>query len=313
MYFPFAQMIGHMTSALPNYMVPLSKLMVSLNQNVVKTETAKTMTFLEREALAQLHRQLYHNTDEFYAKHVQNTDVMLGLFTSGGTLANVSAIWIARNSYLGPSEDGSFAGAEKMGLYKALKHYGYTDAIVIGSALMHYSLNKAVDMLGMGVESLVKVPVDNNYQVDLEQMEAEIISARERNIVVVALCGICGATETGAIDNLEGMGMLAKKYNIHFHVDAAWGGPCVFSRALRPRAAGMELADTVTLDGHKQLWMPMGAGMVFMKDPYLCHVVRKSANYIIRKDSFDLGKFTIEGSRGAQVPAFSRLCSVLLR
>jgi len=294
------QMIGHMTSALPSYMMPLSKLLVAMNQNVVKTETAKTVTFLEREALAKLHRLIYDFDDAFYFEHIQNPKGMLGLFASGGTLANTSALWIARNQKLRASEDGCFAGVEREGLPRALRYHGYDDMIILGSALMHYSLDKAADLLGVGVRGLVKIPVDTNYQVDLAMMELKILEAIENKTLIAAVIGICGTTETGAIDDLQGMAGLAAKYGLHFHVDAAWGGPCIFSNLHRHKAKGIELADSVTLDGHKQLWLPMGCGMVFLKDPYAVNAVSKTANYIIRKDSYDLGKFTIDGSRGAQ-------------
>ena len=261
--------------------------------------------------MAQVHKIIYGMDTAFYEEHVQNTDVMLGLFTSGGTMANVTALWVARNNQLGPtkaedggeakegSEEVTFKGVESEGLPRALRHYGYDDAIVIGSALVHYSLNKAVDLLGLGTRGIVKIPVDDDYRVDLDLLEAKIVWARANKVMILAIVGICGATETGAIDPLEEMAELAKKYDIHFHVDAAWGGPCIFSESQVEKAKGIELADTVTLDGHKQLYMPMGSGLLFMRDPYLSHAVRKTANYIIRKESYDLGKFTVEGSRPA--------------
>jgi len=292
------QMIGHMTSALPTYMQTLSKLIVAMNQNVVKTETAKTVTFLERECLAQLHKVLYKCSPGFYVENMQKPDVMLGLFTSGGTLANTTALWIARNSRLGP--DGSFGGVQSEGMIRAMRHYSFDDVVIVGSQLMHYSMDKAADLIGVGVNGLVKIPVDSNYQVDLSAMEEYLIKAQQTKTLVLAMVGICGATETGAIDPLQKMAALAAKYNIHFHVDAAWGGPCIFSRRHRIKSAGIELADTITLDGHKQLWLPMGCGLVFLKDPQLSQAIRKCANYIIRKDSYDLGKFTLEGSRPAQ-------------
>merc|ERR1719313_3077464 len=198
------QMIGHMTSALPGYMMPLSKLLVAMNQNVVKTETAKTVTFLEREALAKLHRVIFNFDDKFYSEHIQNPKGMLGIFTSGGTLANTSALWIARNQKLGASEDGRFKGVESEGLVRALRYHGYDDMIVIGSALMHYSLDKAADLLGVGVEGLVKIPVNCNYQVDLAMMESTIKDAIANKTLIVSIVGICGTTETGAIDDLNG-------------------------------------------------------------------------------------------------------------
>jgi glutamate decarboxylase len=97
------------------------------------------------------------------------------------------------------------------------------------------------------------------------------------------------------------MARLADKYGIYFHVDAAWGGPVIFSPKHRFKASGIELADSVTIDAHKQMWLPMGAGMVVFRDPHAAHAVRKSANYIIRKESHDLGKYTIDGSRAANV------------
>ena len=203
-----------------------------MNQNVVKTETAKTTTFLEREALAQLHKVLYEFDEPFYKEHVQNPGSMLGLFCNGGTMANVSAMWVARNHQLGPrlDDDGNkiFDGVEFTGIPKALRYYGYDGAIVIGSDLMHYSMNKAADVLGCGLQALVKIPVDTHYRVDLDMMEERILEAKRKRECVVAIVGICGTTETGAIDPLQDMANLAAKYNIHFHVDAAWGGPCMF-------------------------------------------------------------------------------------
>jgi len=290
-------MIGHMTAALPNFTRPLARMVTAMNQNSVKTETAKTATFLEREALAMLHRQLYKRDDDFYAREVQNAKRTLGLFTSGGTIANASALWIARNRSLGPRE--GFEGVCKTGFFKAMQFNGFTDAVVIGSALMHYSMNKSVDILGMGEQSLCKIPVDELFRVDLKQMEDAIIKFQADNVLIVAMVGIAGATETGSIDPLEEMAALCKKYGIHFHIDAAWGGPLIFSEKHSHKLKGIEQADTVTLDGHKQLYMPMGCGLCFMREPELCDSIKKTANYIIRNESFDLGKFTLEGSRAA--------------
>eukprot|EP00756_Hemistasia_phaeocysticola_P029222 Hpha_TRINITY_DN16217_c3_g11::TRINITY_DN16217_c3_g11_i1::g.12604::m.12604/K01580/E4.1.1.15, gadB, gadA, GAD; glutamate decarboxylase len=293
------KMIGHMTSSLPYFLRPLSKLVTTLNQNTVKTETAKTVTFLEREALAMVHRILYRRDSAFYRKYVQDSDSILGLFTSGGTLANVSALWVARNAALGPREDPPFPGVEKEGMVKALKAWGYDDAVVIGSKLLHYSLAKATDVLGLGVNSMKLVPYDDHYQVKLDLMEQAILECRKKNMRIICLVGVGGATETGTIDPLAGIADLAEKYDIHFHVDAAWGGPCMFSKTHREKLAGIERAHSVTLDGHKQLYMPMGCGLCILKHPNMVDVVKKTANYIIRKESYDLGKFTIEGSRPA--------------
>eukprot|EP01013_Petalomonas_cantuscygni_P025401 TRINITY_DN47342_c0_g1_i1.p1 TRINITY_DN47342_c0_g1~~TRINITY_DN47342_c0_g1_i1.p1 ORF type:complete len:641 (-),score=153.88 TRINITY_DN47342_c0_g1_i1:595-2517(-) len=301
--------IGHMTSSLPYFSRPLSKLVATMNQNIVKTETGMSVTFVEREVLAMMHRLIYARDDAFYAEHVQKQDTTLGVFTSGGTLANITGLWVARNVRLGPSSgetSGStgvakapFAGVESEGLHGALQYYGYRNAVVIGSELMHYSMEKAVGLLGLGTGNIVKIPTDADYRMDVGKLSAKLAECKASNVVVLAVIGIAGATETGAIDPLQEIAALCADYQTHFHVDAAWGGPLLFSREFGTRLAGMEKADSVTLDGHKQLYMPMGCGLLFLKDPDMCLAVRKTARYIIRTDSFDLGKFTLEGSRPA--------------
>src|SRR3954470_6087593 len=112
--------IGHMTSALPYFMFPLAKIMMTLNQNVVKIETSKAFTPLERQVVGMLHRIVYRQDDEFYARWVQSFTHSLGVFCSGGTIANVTALWVARNRRLGPSDD--FAGVAEEGMAAALRH-----------------------------------------------------------------------------------------------------------------------------------------------------------------------------------------------
>jgi putative pyridoxal-dependent aspartate 1-decarboxylase len=293
-------MIGHMTMSLPYYIRPLSKLVTAMHQNNVKTETGKSTTFLEREVLAMLHRTLFpQHDDAFYSEHSHNPATALGLVCSGGTLANISAMWIARNSMLKPDPKTDFMGVERHGLMKAMKYYDYDDMCVIGTQSLHYSMKKSCDVLGLGTAGMRCVPFDEHYRVKLDLMEKEILHCRKEKIGIIALIGVAGATETGSIDDLAGIAALAQKYSIHFHVDAAWGGPCIFSKTQGIKMKGIELADTVTLDGHKQLYTPMGCGLCLIRDPHVIRYVQKTANYIIRKESFDTGKFTLEGSRPA--------------
>jgi glutamate decarboxylase len=289
--------IGHMTSALPFFVRPLSRLMTALNQNVVKTETSKALTFLERQALARLHRLIYGFSDAFYLRHGQDPASTLGIVTSGGTLANVTALACARNRRLGP--DGDFAGVEPAGVPAALAHHGWRGAVVIGSAQMHYSFEKAMGMLGLGTDHLVRVPTDERGSVDLRAMRAAVEACRERKLLVLALVGVAGSTDAGSVDDLEGVAELAAEAGAHFHADAAWGGPTLFSDHHRPVLAGIERADTVTFDGHKQLYLPMGMGMVFLRDPTLARGIEKHAQYTARAGSADLGQRSLEGSRAA--------------
>ena len=284
---------------LPSYLPPLAELVTAMNQNVVKSETSKTVTMLEKQVTASVHRLIYNLDDEFYRTSTDDPDVALGMFTSGGTIANITGLWAARNRALGPDEAGGFAGIEQRGLLEAALHYGYKGAVVIGSDLMHYSFKKATDVLGIGVQGLVTCSHDERYRVNVDDVAKKIREYKDRNICVLAVVGIAGATETGAIDDLDALATVAEEHGIHFHVDAAWGGPALFSAGLAPMLKGMERADSVTIDGHKQLFMPMGCGMLLLKDPNNSNYISKTASYIIRKGSNDLGRFTLEGSRPA--------------
>ncbi|MHA2938079.1 pyridoxal-dependent aspartate 1-decarboxylase PanP [Vibrio sp. RC27] len=287
--------IGHMTSALPYFLMPLSKIMIALNQNLVKVETSKAFTPLERQVLGMIHGLIYKQDDAFYSSSMHSTNHSLGAFCSGGTIANITALWVARNNALRP--DGEFTGVEKEGLFRAIKHYGYNDLAILVSERGHYSLKKSVDLLGLGQESIIAIKTDENNKIIPSALEEKILELQEKNIKPFAVIGVAGTTETGNVDPLREIALLCQKYQCHFHVDAAWGGATLMSNHHRAILDGIELADSVTLDAHKQLYIPMGAGMVIFKDPSAMDVIEHHAKYILREGSKDLGSRTLEGSR----------------
>lgn len=289
--------IGHMTSVLPWFVQPLSRLLTALNQNTVKMETAKACTPFERHTLAIMHRLVYNSPDEFYREHAQQSASTLGIMVSGGTIGNITALWCARNALLGPQN--GFAGVEQGGLTAALKHYGYDGAVVIGSSLMHYSMEKAADLLGIGTRGLIRVAIDEHNRVDIDALRRTIEKCHARRLHIIALVGVAGTTDVGSIDPLEKMAKVAHDAQVHFHVDAAWGGPLLFSRQHKHLLKGIEQADSVTIDGHKQMYLPMGVGVLVLRDPFLAKAIEKQARYIVRASSIDLGKRALEGSRPA--------------
>lgn len=287
--------IGHMTSALPYFMLPLARLMTALNQNLVKVETSKAFTPMERQVLAMLHHLVYRRPEEFYSPWIHNSNHALGAFCSGGTIANVTALWVARNRLFAP--EGDFRGIAQEGLGRALRHKGCDDIAVLVSERGHYSFGKAVDLLGLGRDNLVKVATDASNRIDLIALRQELERLKERNVLPLALIGIAGTTETGNVDPLEELAEIAAEVGCHFHVDAAWGGPTLFSDRHRHLLKGVDRADSVTIDAHKQLYVPMGAGMVVFRDPTALSAIEHHANYILRHGSKDLGSHTLEGSR----------------
>lgn len=287
--------VGHMTTALPNFMLPLSRIMTALNQNLVKIETSKAFTPLERQVLGMLHNLVYGNDEAFYQEWMHNRNAALGAFCSGGTIANITALWVARNN-LFPATD-SFKGIAREGFHAALNHYGYKGVAVLVSSRGHYSIGKAADILGIGRDSIICVPTDVNNRMDVNELHARCKSLQDAGIKVMTIIGIAGTTETGNVDPLDDLADIAQAYEAYFHVDAAWGGPTLFSTTHKGLLRGIGRADSVTIDAHKQLLVPMGAGMVLFKNPASLSSIEHHAEYILRKGSKDLGSHTLEGSR----------------
>lgn len=287
--------IGHMATPLPYFMLPLSRIMVALNQNLVKIETSKAFTPLERQVLGMLHHLIYQQSDAFYAENLHNSQRALGTFCSGGTIANITALWVARNQMFKPCK--GFEGLATEGLPAALMHYGFKKAVILVSERGHYSLSKAADVLGIGRDNVVSIKTDSRSKIDLGALKQKCEELKADGAAIVALVGIAGATETGHVDPLEEMASIAQELGTHFHVDAAWGGPTLLSATHKHILKGIELADSVTIDAHKQLYVPQGAGMVVFKESTLLGAVEHHAEYILRAGSKDLGQYSLEGSR----------------
>jgi glutamate decarboxylase len=242
-----------------------------------------------------MHRLVYGCQADFYARHAGDCESTLGVVTSGGTLANLTALWCARNAALGPC--GDFRGVEQEGLPAALRAYGYREAVVIGPESMHYSFTKAAGLLGLGEQGLLRVPTDGRGRMDMRALRGTVAACQARGARILALVGVAGSTDAGAIDPLAELAEVARAAKVHFHVDAAWGGPLLFSSKQRVRLAGIERADSVTIDGHKQMYLPLGIGLLLLRDPHAARAIEKHAHYLSRPGSADLGRRSLEGSR----------------
>jgi len=291
--------VGHMTSAIPFFMVHLKTIVAALNQNVVKIETSKVVSVVEKQVLAKIHRLIYGKNDDFYDEHIQSTRTTLGCFTENGTLSNLTALWVARNTRFAPKN--GFDGVEKEGLQAAHDAYGIQGSVVLVSKRGHYSLSKSGGLLGIGNRNIVTVDVDEKNRIDLVALEKTInsLTKSRKKTAILAVVGIAGTTETGSVDPLLKLGEICAENRIHFHVDASWGGPTLMSEKYRHLLSGIELSDSVTIDGHKQFYMPMSCGMVYFKDPTIMDNVIYHSNYVNRPGSVDLGIKSPSGSREA--------------
>ncbi|MCK5543167.1 MAG: putative pyridoxal-dependent aspartate 1-decarboxylase [Desulfobacterales bacterium] len=290
--------VGHMTSALPFFMVHLKTIITALNQNVNKLETSKVLSVIEKQILAKIHRLVFNKEENFYQTHVQSTDTSLGAFTTGGTTANLTALWVARNKLFLPYQD--FDGIENEGIAKTMQTFSLDRIVVLVQERAHFSLKKAGGILGIGNKNIIPVSVDSKHRIDLNDLKKTIKElSKDKKTKIAAVVGIAGTTETGMIDPLCEMAQICKENSIFFHVDAAWGGPVLLSEKYSHLLKGIEKADSITIDCHKQFYMPMTSGMIYFKDPLSMDQIAYHSNYVNRPGSVDIGIKTLEGSREA--------------
>lgn len=288
--------VGHMTAGIPNIFRELSSLVVAINQNQVKVETSMMATLIEKQVIGTFHNIVYGEDNAFYKRYVQDADHALGVITNGGTMSNLMALSYTLNKLLGPK--AGFGGIKQEGLVKALKVYGYENVVLLGSNWCHYSFSKSLKLLGLGSDAFIGLDFENKdaNQIRLE-LNGLIERLKEQNTLILAVVGIAGTTESGNIDPLTTLAGIAKKYSIHYHVDAAFGGSFLMDDVLRKKLEGVHLADSVSICAHKQLYIPIGLSVCLFKDPSFVLSSENNTHYQARKGSYDLGKFTIEGSR----------------
>ncbi|HEY3174708.1 MAG TPA: pyridoxal-dependent decarboxylase [Candidatus Polarisedimenticolia bacterium] len=176
-----------------------------------------------------------------------------GTLTSGGTLANVTAMKVALNEKVPEVRRIGVAAAEARPTF-----YVSTQA--------HYSIDRLADLLGLGHEGMRKIECDAGARIIPAALERRILADRDAARLPFCVVGIAGTTTSGAIDPLPELADICARHRLWFHVDAAWGGAARLSRAHSGLLAGIERADSVTLDPHKWFSVPYTAGAIVTKD-----------------------------------------------
>lgn len=203
-----------------------------------------------------------------------------GTLTSGGSEANLIALKCARDQFESQIRAQGVRAARG-------------DLIIYASELAHYSLDKSVDILGLGRVNLRLIETDDKFHLRIPTLITEIKKDRAAGRQPFCVAGVAGATSNGVIDKLDELADVAHDYGLWFHIDAAYGGALAFSAQHKKLLRGIERADSVTIDPHKWMFVPFACGAVLLRE----------GGQILR-DSFDVTPAYLSEKRsgGQDVP-----------
>ncbi|MBB4801731.1 pyridoxal phosphate-dependent decarboxylase family protein [Flavobacterium aquidurense] len=246
----------------------LSSLVVSIvNNGAAVYEMGAAGTAIEKVIINKIAKKIGFD---------ENAD---GFVTSGGSLANLTALLTARKKICVDSPIGNQA--------------------VMVSSEAHYSIEKALRIMGLEEENIIKIPINEHFNMKTSALKDSYHEAQANGKKIFAVVGSAPSTSTGSHDNLEEIARFCNEHSIWFHVDAAHGGGAIFSTKYRYLLAGLEKADSVTIDGHKMLMMPSIMSFLFFKngsDSYAAF--KQRAAYLWDKEKNnewqDLAKRTFE-------------------
>lgn len=210
-----------------------------LNVNMVGGPLASTM--VEMQVLAWLKGMLGYPMEGS------------GILVSGGTMANLLGLTVARNSM-------SSDMAREKGVQSLPRRM-----IVYGSEEMHVCIQKSVEVLGIGNENLRRIPVDAEYRMKIDKLEAAIKKDKEEGNQPFCVVGSAGTVNTGSFDDLTAIAQLCANLKLWFHVDGAFGAWAAISPKLKHLVNGLERADSVAFDLHKWIYMPYDIGCVLYR------------------------------------------------
>ncbi|MFL9610264.1 pyridoxal phosphate-dependent decarboxylase family protein [Methylobacillus sp. Pita2] len=246
-------------AAPPLPMAALSDLVAALsNQAMAVYEAGPAATLIERQVIRWLNTLIGWPEGS-------------GVLTSGGSQANLTALLAARQQV------GNSIWNKGVDTAPRLR--------ILTSALSHYSISRAAGIMGLGTEAVLPVAVDAEGKMSTDALRQAYDMCTARQETVMAVVATAGCTATGSIDPLQAIGEYCRSHGLWMHVDAAHGASALLSAEHRKKLEGMALADSVTWDAHKLLYMPATVSAVLFRDAASSYsAFSQDASYLFHED-----------------------------
>ncbi len=182
---------------------------------------------------------------DWFKKILGLPDAAAGLLVSGGSVANLTALAVARRSVLNDKTEG---------------------AVVYLSDQSHTSVDRGLRILGFQAQQMRRIPTDADFRMNTQQLRAAIREGLKTGLRPFAVVANAGTTNTGAIDPLEAIAEIAHEHSLWFHIDAAYGGFAALTDRGQKLLRGIERADSVVLDPHKWFYCPFETGCTIVRN-----------------------------------------------
>ncbi len=226
----------------PNHVSLLAELLsAALNQNCAKWHLSASASEIERQVI------------RWIAEFIDYSPDAGGVLVNGGSSANMTCLAVARKvkAPFDVAAEGLKAGLP---------------LTVYVSEEGHSCLDKSLDLLGLGKNQLRKIPVKEDFTINVEKLEDRILADKSEGFYPMCVIGNGGTVNTGAVDPLYLLADVCSKYDLWFHVDAAYGGPAAATTLARHLFKGIDRADSIALDPHKWLYVPFETGCVLVRN-----------------------------------------------
>lgn len=246
-----------------------------LNQNLISSYTSPTATFIEIVVINWLRKIAGFPV----AKKPKSIHEVGGVSITGGVSANTIGLLLARENH--------FPGTMQTGL----TYNPANICVFLPRGIGHYSIKAALGWLGLGEQSAVEVEITPDFCIDQNDLLDKITVARKHGNIPLLLVAYAGDSRTMSVDDFPSLAEIAKKNNMWFHVDACHGFSLLFSKQMRYLVQGIELADSVTIDPHKVLFIPYTSSFLLIKNPSKFSLISGISDLITR-EKYSFGQMT---------------------